>query len=330
MKKYLIGNKNIWVLLTTLIVMFMVTGCGQEKSKGPSGASATLAVVNSPSVWVINNDLMDAAVYRIDPATNKQIAKIPFEGAPGGIVVTAEGVWVTDYANDKLVRIDPATNKVQATVNTEKGPRAVVASPGAIWVANSLVGTVTRVDPSTSQVVATINVTNSALNSLYFVDDALWVSGTDFTVYKIDVQTNQVVAKINVGTLPGEIAGKSGTLWVAAPVANQLLRIDLNSKKVDMILKTDNSTAIALLQDTVAVANKREGTVSLVNMTGNNAKQDIKVGNNLGAISSGYGSLWAISNDDDALYRIDPISKSVVATISIKRASKVAVGLDGK
>jgi len=320
------SRRIIIPLLALVLAVVVLSGCGGGEDKAP----AVSAVANTPSVWVINSDLMDSAVYRIDPATNKQVAKIPFDGSPAGIVVTPEGVWVTDFANDKVVCIDPADNSVKATINAGKGAKAITASPGAVWVANSVEGTVTRIDPVAKTVVATINVTNSVLNSLCFFDNALWVAGVDFTVYKIDPQTNQVTEKIGVGTVPGSIAGKSGALWAAAPVANQLLLIDPGNKKVSTVLEEVNVVAIAVRKDLVAVVNGRDGTVSLVNTANNNAKEDIKVGKNLVSIASGYGSLWVTSTDDNALYRIDPVNKSVVATISIGRADRVAGSVNGE
>ena len=67
--------RKLLVIVMVLIMLFILVGCGQEKAKAPSELPAAAATVNVPSVWVINSDLMDSAVYRIDPATNKPIAK---------------------------------------------------------------------------------------------------------------------------------------------------------------------------------------------------------------------------------------------------------------
>ena len=315
------------LLVILLMVTVMMAGCGSAKetaAKAPTTPVA-VAVVNSASAWVINSDLMDSAVYRIDVATNKQIAKIPFEGAPGGIAVSQEGVWVTDFANDKLVRIDPASHKVVAAIKVGKGPKTLAIGAGAVWVGSSTDGSVYRIDMASNSVTATIKVTDTAVNGLCFADNAVWVTTVDFGLSKIDPSTNKATARVNVETIPRGVVGGNGAVWVAAPIANQIIKVDAAALKISANIAAGNAIGVALAKDWVAVANYKEGTVALIKATDNSAAGEVAVGKNLQSIAYGRGSLWVTSYDDNALYRIDPAAKSIIATIPIKRAGAVAI-----
>ena len=112
---------------------------------------------------------------------------------------------------------------------------------------------------------------------------------------------------------------------IGEQVANQLLRVDTGTQKVSASINMGNIGAPVLIPDMVAAANYEEGTVSLVKIADNSLAGNFKVGNSLTSLTYGMGSLWATSENDNTLYRIDPKDKSVVAKISIKLAWKVAV-----
>ncbi len=319
--------KKVLLLVILLMVTMIMVGCGGAKepaAKAPTTPAAA-SVANVASAWVINSDLMDSAVYRIDIATNKQSAKIPFEGAPGGIAVSPEGVWVTDFANDKLVRIDPASHKIAASIKVGKGPKPVVIGAGSVWVGNSNDGTVSRIDIASNSVTATIQVMNTAVNGLCFADNAVWVTTVDFGLSKIDPATNKVTARVNVETIPRGVVAGSGAVWIAAPLANQVIKVDASALKISANIAAGNAIGVALVKDWVAVANYKEGTVALIKTSDNSAAGEVAVGKNLQSIVSGRGSLWVTSYDENSLYRIDPAAKSIIATIPVKRAGAVAI-----
>jgi streptogramin lyase len=60
------------------------------------------------SVWAVT----DEALVRIDPATNRSVAKAPFpRAAPVGFTGVAVGegaVWATNYDRGELYRVNPS------------------------------------------------------------------------------------------------------------------------------------------------------------------------------------------------------------------------------
>ena len=50
------------------------------------------------------------------PGASLVVAKVKVGGQPCGVVGTPSGVWVADYAGNRLVRIDPAAGAVAGEV----------------------------------------------------------------------------------------------------------------------------------------------------------------------------------------------------------------------
>jgi len=116
------------------------------------------------SLWVIS----DAAVSRIDVATNKVTAVIPLPGAqPSGDVnggylygdytaFTSNAVWVTNPAG--LYEIDPTANtaklvSLDITPFSQVGDITISSAMNSIWVRTGNTS-VARIDPASGNVVA--------------------------------------------------------------------------------------------------------------------------------------------------------------------------------
>jgi hypothetical protein len=146
------------VLLATL-----ASGCGGSagKTSSASGASPTvsprpkgvLAVIPTPggplgiatgfgSVWVTSEN--GSVLYRIDPATNKVIARIDVGHAMCGVPGIGFGrVWVPDcdFGPQGLVVVDPATNRVVRAIG-DGVAGSVGLGAGRVWAGP-------RIDPAT-------------------------------------------------------------------------------------------------------------------------------------------------------------------------------------
>lgn len=178
------------------------------------------------ALWVLKND--DQAVVRVDPSTERIVARIPLGFVPFDMAATDSAVWVTGYWSDQLVRIDPTSNQVVARLTVPDGAAGIAASDQAVWAASSIAGQVSRIDPRTNQVVATIALTcpagcyvGSYPLAVVATPDAIWVRTVgDGLVVRIDPQTNGVVANIDVSDSVGRsgedhLAVLDGALWVA-------------------------------------------------------------------------------------------------------------------
>jgi YVTN family beta-propeller protein len=72
---------------------------------------------------------------RVDPRTNRVVARVRVGTQPGDGVVGADGtVWIPSKADGTLSRIDPATNAVVETVKVGSQPFVLNVGFGDLWV----------------------------------------------------------------------------------------------------------------------------------------------------------------------------------------------------
>jgi virginiamycin B lyase len=108
------------------------------------------------AVWVPVAVGAAGAVYRIDPATNRVVARIGLPSDSAGAAAGFGAIWVTSASANVVFRIDPATNAVAAKIGVHPGPRFIAAGAGGVWSLNQGDGSVSHIDPTTNRVVATI------------------------------------------------------------------------------------------------------------------------------------------------------------------------------
>src|SRR5260370_18084626 len=140
-----------------------VSSCGQSSTSisGPVPVGKVVAKIRQStprdveagfgSIWVSNGP--SGAVTRIDPATDKVIAKIYLDVPPSVLAVSADAIWVTSFPGVIVTRIDPVTNLVVGTVDPGgSGPVGIAVFDGYVWVANHKVhptGSVAKTHPVT-------------------------------------------------------------------------------------------------------------------------------------------------------------------------------------
>src|SRR5207247_2629295 len=113
-----------------------------------------LIAAGAGGVWVVTTDKF---LSRIDPSSNRVVARVSVPEGSASAVVGFGSVWVTSYDSGTVARVDPARNKTNATIAVGGGPRFLASGAGSIWVLNQKDGTVSGIDPATATVVATIN-----------------------------------------------------------------------------------------------------------------------------------------------------------------------------
>ncbi len=202
-----------------------------EAARG-SGLPVTIDVGGAPSslvatpgaVWV---SLGLDGVARIDPATNRVVARI----RPGGTVVAlAAGfgsIWALDLLGDRLLRIDPASNEVEGVTKVGGLPSGLAVGHGSVWVASQLDASVTRVAPQTGRVLATTKLGSELWpGAIAVAAGGVWVvTGGGNEVSRIDPRTGTVDIRLPVrGGRSLAIAG--GAVWVGLAGDNRLLRIN--------------------------------------------------------------------------------------------------------
>jgi hypothetical protein len=250
--------------------------------------------------------------------------------APAG----ARSFYSTDVFGGQVIRVDPDGGEVVEIAELDGPAYAMTAGGGALWLGLDS-GSVVRVDPADGT-TATIDTTVAeSIFAMAHGEDGVWAlhgaPGLGATVSRIDPATATAVAPVTgaAGTAFFEIATGEGSAWVVGSsptMASTLYEIDPASGTL-----TDRE--VQMLIDSVAVG---EGSVWLggsIFPDGLNGVPGIgrfdpasgtlatfEVTGEAGAITVGAGAIWAVAGvtpDGMVVYRIDPATNAVAATIPI-------------
>ncbi len=225
--------------------------------------AANAVTYGEGSIWVAvsaNDGSFGGWILRIDPATNKIIARIPVDAVPGwevgegGLTVGDGSVWVTGAVNAPgglgspghgsdavVIRIDPGTNRVVDTISLGGVFGLDVAiDKNGVWVLiddDSNRPEVMRIDPSTDAVVATIPLGYHNSHFIFAVGGSILADGhvtngvdvENSVLSRIDPATNRVVARLPFAAYVWPAAG-DGAIWATS--GTTLVRIDPATDRV--------------------------------------------------------------------------------------------------
>jgi len=246
------------------------------------GGGAVWVTVASPSTVTYPEQ---DSLLRIDPQTNRIVARIHVGHSPEGIGISPDSVWTANHRSPWDPKADDATgayevSRVSVSSNAEIarpvvevrnkggdshaywccGPQGMTYAAGSIWTTDpqdSGNGLVIRVDPTTNAVVATIAPKGLAPTCGNMAGDnsSVWfVSGCDQPfVVRIDPQTNQVAATIGLGEATQDIALGLGSVWVAT--LNNLNRINPATNKIVAKTRIAPATAVSIGAGSIWVGN---------------------------------------------------------------------------
>lgn len=151
----------------------------------PVGAGASAGPVwilsSAGSIWTnVNGDAN--VVVRIDPRTDRILARIPAPSACTQLAADDTGVWgAGDYGDScrpGVSRIDPRTNRVTATFHEGGAADAVALDHGSLWYGTTTTHKLGRIDTRTNKVVCLLNLPGPAFGMAATVD-AIWTTDRD-------------------------------------------------------------------------------------------------------------------------------------------------------
>lgn len=128
------GLGGLWVSRETGFLSHLDPDDASQLAEIPVARGARFLAVGLDGVWVMGNT--EAAVTRVDPATDTEVAniRIGLSAVQGGDIAVGGGfVWAR--VSDSLVaKIDPSTNEVVARYGPAAGSGSVAADDDAVWI----------------------------------------------------------------------------------------------------------------------------------------------------------------------------------------------------
>ena len=219
----------------------------------------------------------------------------------------------------RLVRIDASTGEVKQTIRVGDRPTSVAVGSGAVWIGSSRANTVWRVDSGSGAVHAVTGL--QVPLAMAVAADTVYVATRD-AIGRIDAKTSAVkdpVAEdLSCGSTPIG-AGRSG-LWIleTSPCTGNVPGLDVSrdpnfnlARRLSVLGVPPPETAA----DRIAIPRRRDQSHDVEQYS------DLAVGKD---------AVWVVGDDfDQAAWRLDPRTRSA-ARITLPGAPlKVAVGAGG-
>jgi hypothetical protein len=210
---------------------------------GPDGAIAARipihgdildAFAGTGGMWVLTND----RVYRIDPSTNRVVARIPLPPPTrsfAGVFPEPGAVWVGN--SERALQIDLRTNRLGRSISFERGGQAArgFATEPGLWYMLRGDGGIETLDSRTGRRLAIAIPQAPGLPVAASHGDVVLQNGAGLA--SVDAATGKLLWRANLGTsrVNGVIFGDRA-LWVqGTPVSgtrDQLWKLDPRSGDV--------------------------------------------------------------------------------------------------
>jgi DNA-binding beta-propeller fold protein YncE len=286
----------------------------------PTGrASGTDVAAASDAVWVLNRSQPsgEAILVRVDPATDRVVARIAVGPAAVRVAAADGSVWVlrSSPTSSDLVQVDPATNRVARTVSLGNSTRPAMASGehhllvagGAVWVMNQ--AGILRVDPGSGRVTTVMGPDRyGPLSGLAAAGGSVWaVAG--MVVQQIRPQDGTIGwedAPKELGSMiPSGLAAGAGALWVVG--TGFLARVDPDTRRVVATFRVGHGVGTAadlIAGDERTVVARGNRVLYLIDPAANRVRAEVPLPS-AGAVAVGAGAIWVTDQANGRLLRVE-------------------------
>ena len=285
-------------------------------------------VDDGTNLWVLQ--VAPGALLRLDPHTLKpKAAPLPIShGRALGLAVGGGYVWATASHAGEILRIDPATRKIRS-VRVGGFPVEITVTAGSVWFVDRDRAELGRLDPRTLHPVGTPIRVGGAPASLARAGHYLFVGDpVRGTVSRIDARSGKAAGRPIRIAPPAEaapgltVAPAGGSVWVSNFASSTLARVSASPS-------TSGPRAV------IASSGRTTPTNGQAPPPAGKIVARIRLGRGApapaggGAFTVGAGAVWAMSDAEERLMRIDPSRNVVVARINVPPEPDTAVAGDG-
>jgi sugar lactone lactonase YvrE len=249
------------------------------------------------SIWVA--DIRAGDVRRFEPATMRELARIPVPGA-AWFAIADSALWVTNQLGTGLTRIDPETNTVVAHVGDVPPCAAPVVAFDSIWQAACDAAVYLRIDPVRNVVVETIPAQSHGF--MVLAAGQLIVIGPD-GLARLDPETGAFTAIPNPAAVGAEFFASDGiTIWVKNNAG--MARIDPADGRTIAGLSYPDAHATAFAGDHAWLTVTGLGVLE-IDMATTKVTRTIPLLPSAGIPFEAGGALWVTDFDNSDLWRIE-------------------------
>lgn len=231
-------------------------------------------------------------------------------GAPWGVVVEGDAVWVSDTSAATVRRLDPGNGEgreVRPVGTADPRSAGLALGDGRLWVAN-LGGSVTVLDVSgRGERGVEISVGPGEPAAVTLAGSSAWVPlhGPGGGLVEVDVETLTVLRRVELVENAFAVAVDDKKLWVAG-LERRLFAVDRSSGRTVRTIDLGAAPrGVALGDGAVWVTLRDEGVVARVDPVTGEVVARIDVGGQPWPVAVGAGAVW-VADLDGRFLRIDP------------------------
>jgi streptogramin lyase len=273
----------------------LATACGSSRAKPVAIHGDSLALVDAKS--------------------NEVIADVPVGRDPTRVAYGQGAFWVVSPEAGVVFRVDAKTKRA-TRFRIGEDPFDAAVGAGALWVPDHDGQRLLRFDLDSHEIRATRSFGLPAI-SVGFGFGSVWVAVADGSVLRIEPRTLRTTATIRDATTTIEgsepkLAFAHGSVWISSPAESNVARIDPERGTVQRQPLVE-AVGISAGAGAVWVADN----ANAVWRFGGSKPQKIRVGAHPRDVAASTKSVWVADSGDQALVRLDPASRRVVASVKL-------------
>jgi branched-chain amino acid transport system substrate-binding protein len=261
---------------------------------------------------------------------------------PSNMAVGEGGIWFLNLQDRTVARIDPQTKAVVKKFRTQGTPSDIAAGAGALWLATQLGERhlISRVDPATGEVTRRVGLPEKrfpgdipfqnwawGFPSIAIGAGAVWAINPDRTVSRIDPASGRRIATIDVDATT-IAAGEEGVWFINGDDPRSVVRIDPETNRAGrkIPVSTSNLSAIALAGGSIWASSEADGVVWRIEPESSAVARTIDLGVGVTYLAAGAGGVWAANYANGTISRIDPRTNAVERRIPVAAVHGLAAG----
>ncbi len=224
-----------------------------------------------------------------------------------------------------FVRLDAATLPVTAKIHIGGDPDWLASGFGSMWVSVPKLNEIVRINPLNNTVKARIRVDKEPCYGIGIGATRAWVLNCKSqTLTRMNPSTNKVDLTVPVNIAShgeGSIAVREGFVWFVSNEdghAGTLLQMSPQGRIRGKVAVGADSAVVVAAFGSIWVTSSGEGRIYRVNPITREIIAKISVPDTPRFTTIGDGSVWVLSQSDGSVSRIDPAQNKVIATIQVK------------
>ena len=253
--------------------------------------------------WVWVSEYGEPYVLKIDPSTNKVVARTKIGTGSCGLGYGAGSMWIEDTNTSTVSRVSVTTGK-RIAVKVGFTPYDTTFAYGSAWTTAFTQGELERIDPAQNRVVNRwkLDKATGAVGAF----GSVWATGSD-GVIRVDPASHKLLARIAIQGGAGWTAASADAVWVTT--ATGIARIDPTANAVVKTIPLAGAPAVGdpdVIDGQGWVPQIRKNSIAVIDPSSNTVARTIKAGVGPFVVTTIRGEAWVPSWKGSDIWRFKP------------------------